>query len=97
MCFYCENGLPERVKAIFDELEREHPNADSGPGHIVFSDFNLGTGNIEFCLERVGAALRGEETYEFRTMEDIEADGRALRALLDIPEAERDPAPADYE
>jgi len=91
MCWYCANGLPPKVKVIFDKLEEDNPRCQFGPGHIVFSDYNLSDENIKWCIEECDSSHDIEYPAEL-----VSLDRAALVELLAIPEAERDPAPPDW-
>ena len=91
MCYYCENGLPPRVAAIINPLLERFPGAEFGPGHVVFSDFNLEGETIQWCLDNFGQFSSGHPAAE------LEATRTALLALLEIPEDERNPMPAETE
>lgn len=91
MCWYCYWGLPKRVAEIYqralNDLDGDSSPLEFGPGHIVWSDFNLDS--AEWCLEHFDEH-RGDNSDA-----DLEIVRRSLKELAAIPLEERCPEPGD--
>jgi len=88
---------------MIKSFEQKWPNAEWGPAHIVFSDYNLWDGHIHFCLKELADWLAtgryktddeiwnqpgGDPNFD-HSLEEAHATDAFLLELLKIPEDER--------
>ena len=94
MCQTCvdEGRLSQ---ATYDKIEafcEKWPDAEFGPGHILFSDCNVDDDDIKSCLQRCDSARRqdaywiGLPWYESQEEGELEATAAFLRELLEVPQ-----------
>jgi len=80
----------EEFEQRLDKLRERFPDADYGPGHIVFSDGNFEDGNIHFCLEEMKVPKSYAGGRDAKPGE-AEATRELLEWLLSVPESVRCP------
>lgn len=90
MCWYCTYGLPQPVAEVYKKYEAliGERDLDSGPAHVVWGDFNLGTHSINYCIQACDE--RG-----IIDAEDYSLVKASLVELLAIPEIVRCPVECD--
>lgn len=95
ICWTSYWGLPKPVAEIFQRAEAELTDdvLEYGPGHIVFSDYNLEDRHITYCLDLL---LARDYKYELSEREQTSLFGY-LQELLAIPESERCIVPEEYD
>ncbi len=87
ICWYCHWGWPEQTSAIYERAASAigEDALDYGSGHVVWSDENFDTENIESCIR--DAELMGADPIEIA----------ALKELLAVPESIRCCEPDEYD
>lgn len=91
MCYYCVNGLPPKVKKIFDKVESISPDFEYSLGHIVYSDFNLQDENIHHCIDNFNNPYEVKFVVENNGLskEQLEAELNGLYELMKLTREER--------
>ena len=91
MCYYCEFGLPPKVKAIFDAVEQSCPGIDVsfGPGHIVYSDFNFDDECISHCIKAHDNTAEVKRLHPDWPAEELAASRKGLVDLLALSPEDR--------
>ena len=86
MCQACVNNgdLTQKTLDKINTFLNEWPNAEFGPGHIVFSDSNILDEHIDFCLEEAE-----KERINSEEDEELFATINFLNELRLVPEKER--------
>lgn len=90
---YASTFFSERAQEVLVPIfmKGEEDDFEFGPGHIVFSDGNLGDGSIDWCIEsaRAGGFEHMGSRHEWG-QRACEVTLEALLALREIPERERE-------
>jgi hypothetical protein len=96
VCWYCHWGWAKPVADVYkkylDLLEGDDMLLGYQQGHIVWSDENFETENIQYCIDHADEHWNQEEV----TKEQHDLITESLRELLLIPEEIRCCCPEDY-
>jgi hypothetical protein len=93
ICWYCSWGWPKVTADIYEKYYKLVGDTamDYGPGHIVWSDENFETDNIQWCIDNAQKYRRDMDDKTLALVVE------SLKELLAIPEEIRCCEPKDYD